>query len=366
ETIYNIEFAVLLPSVLPNLDRFTAVLGPELEGALLEYRPHYDRLAALEERHAQGSTEASEIAELGLTFDDSLRNVLRVLKAHPAAHQALKEQMGPSEGQDALLIQGLSALKEVVVDMFLTSPEEEQAMDRRIQKLTLKCIKHQVTSAALEEKVAAAKKKKDDTINQKREIFFKLQTKLHHEATISEKSLKRMQLEADRQMMAAQKASERRCAVMQQQLEQLCKHYKTLCTENWEKHRAMRQMNHKVEAETESWLQKYDRDMGALQAELDRLNVEYAEELEQRRELEHKLADIEPECALIREKRRVALKLREQEEREACAATTIQALWRSYQLRKTKAMKAMKAQKKGKKGKTGKRGQKDKGRKGKK
>ena len=90
------------------------------------------------------------------------------------------------------------------------------------------------------------------------------------------------------------------------------------------------------------------------QDEFEEIDAVYTEEKKQLNELEERFKTLEEEYTQIMEERRIAREKREAAEREMAmtvgAATTIQAFWRSFKVRK--ALKSKK--KKGKKGKKGK------------
>ncbi|GFS20566.1 IQ domain-containing protein D [Elysia marginata] len=87
------------------------------------------------------------------------------------------------------------------------------------------------------------------------------------------------------------------------------------------------------------------------QDEFEEINLVYTEEKQQLKELEERFATLEKEYTAIMEERRVARDKRERAQRELAilvkSATTIQAFWRSYKVRK--ALKAKSKKKGGKK-----------------
>lgn len=89
------------------------------------------------------------------------------------------------------------------------------------------------------------------------------------------------------------------------------------------------------------------------QDEYEEIDLIYTEEKKQLLELEERFAALEKEYLAIMEERRIAREKRERAQRElnmlVKAATTIQAFWRSYKVRKALAKK--KKKQKGKKGK---------------
>lgn len=88
-----------------------------------------------------------------------------------------------------------------------------------------------------------------------------------------------------------------------------------------------------------------------LQDEYEQIDAVYTEEKKQLHELEERFKTLEEEYIAIMEERRIAREKREAAERELAimvrAATTIQAFWRSFKVRK--ALKSKKKKKGGKK-----------------
>lgn len=89
----------------------------------------------------------------------------------------------------------------------------------------------------------------------------------------------------------------------------------------------------------------------SLKDEYEEIDAVYTEEKKQLHELEERFTTLEAEYLQIMEERRIARERREAAEREMAlmikSATTIQAFWRSYKVRK--ALKARKKKGGGKK-----------------
>ena len=88
-----------------------------------------------------------------------------------------------------------------------------------------------------------------------------------------------------------------------------------------------------------------------VQGEYEEIDTVYTEEKKQLNELEERFKTLEEEYSQIMEERRIARERQEAAERElqmcVSAATTIQAFWRSFKVRK--ALKSKKKKKGGKK-----------------
>merc|ERR1712178_587486 len=121
-----------------------------------------------------------------------------------------------------------------------------------------------------------------------------------------------------------------------------------LVSEHRENEQSHRKKKFKMETEVENWIQKYDRDMGERQTEYEEIDTIYTEEKKQLTELEERFKTLEEEYQAIMEERRIAREKQEEAERQLqrCvkAATTIQAFWRSYKVRK--ALKGKKEERK--------------------
>ncbi|XP_020345727.1 dynein regulatory complex protein 10 isoform X1 [Oncorhynchus kisutch] len=361
DCIARVETVALLPAVLSRLGGLS--VGLELEGALQEHQHLGERLGGLGQKLVEGEAGERMRAELERAIPSSLRNVLRLLRAHPAATRALRSEaevggQGVSEGVRGL-VGGLQELRGVLLEKLLTSPSEERQRTRYMQEVSLRHGNNMELVATLEMEVAAAIKDRDAETSKKNEVIRKLKSSLHQMEKISEDFVLRTQQDADKQNQSDAKTSEGRRARMQQEANQLRVQLNNLISENREVETSLRKKKYKVETEIENWIQKYDADMGEKQFELEDMTRAYEEEKEELRELEEAYAVLEQEFSQIQEERRLAEERREEEQKElekkSRASTIIQAYWRGHRVRK--AMRG--------KGKKGSKGKKGKGKKGK-
>uniref|UniRef100_A0A8C7L969 Dynein regulatory complex protein 10 n=1 Tax=Oncorhynchus kisutch TaxID=8019 RepID=A0A8C7L969_ONCKI len=359
DCIARVETVALLPAVLSRLGGLS--VGLELEGALQEHQHLGERLGGLGQKLVEGEAGERMRAELERAIPSSLRNVLRLLRAHPAATRALRSEaevggQGVSEGVRGL-VGGLQELRGVLLEKLLTSPSEERQRTRYMQEVSLRHGNNMELVATLEMEVAAAIKDRDAEVPI--QFSLKLKSSLHQMEKISEDFVLRTQQDADKQNQSDAKTSEGRRARMQQEANQLRVQLNNLISENREVETSLRKKKYKVETEIENWIQKYDADMGEKQFELEDMTRAYEEEKEELRELEEAYAVLEQEFSQIQEERRLAEERREEEQKElekkSRASTIIQAYWRGHRVRK--AMRG--------KGKKGSKGKKGKGKKGK-
>ncbi|TGZ73777.1 hypothetical protein CRM22_001307 [Opisthorchis felineus] len=143
--------------------------------------------------------------------------------------------------------------------------------------------------------------------------------------------------EQQRKNLILQKSQEKQ-AELEKELCGLKASYSKAVEDNQKAEVRQRNQVYKMETELESVIQKFDRDMMALQSEYDQLDEEYTNDKLELTELEEKFSTLEEEYLKIMEKRRLEEEKRQQEEEEQRVleegVTTIQAFWRSYQTRK--------------------------------
>ncbi|XP_053324814.1 dynein regulatory complex protein 10 isoform X2 [Spea bombifrons] len=372
ETIKKLELVTLFQHAANNLDRFSVVFGSELTGAIREHQRLQNNMQQQLNRinrENAADRKSPELDERNLStvreaIQSSVRNTLRLFLANPIASKALQSEAHVRDLASQQLIQILSELRDFLFEMLLTSPLELNQRMCYLQKTMQRDLKNRDALATLEEELNKAILDRDTEISKKNEVIRQLKISLHQLEKVSESQVRRIMQEAEKQQKSDRRASEGKCAKLQQDLQHLRSQLSATIAENREIELNLRKKKYKVETEIENWIQKYDADMGEKQAELEELEALYAEEKAHLEELRDKLAVLEVEYVQIVEERRLAQLKKEAAEKELAnmtrAATVIQAFWKGYQVRKT--MRSKKKKKKKGKG-TGKKG---KGKKGKK
>ncbi|XP_035235585.1 dynein regulatory complex protein 10 isoform X2 [Anguilla rostrata] len=359
ECIWKMETAVLLPTILLNVERNSAVLWGGLMRVLQGHQLLEERFATQELRwqKLQGEEGKIHLAGLEQALCGSFQNVLRYLRAHPSGFQGLSREATDKGSQK--LVEGLKELQGLLWVRQLVGggpPAEEQVerdSNQYIDELSLRHRNNMEVVSTLEEDVVAATKDKDAETFKKNEVIRKLKSSMLQREKMSEDFTFRMLQDVENQNLSYRKTSEGRRANMQQDINQLCTQLKNLITKNREVEMTLRKKRNKVESEIENWIQKYDADMGEKQVELEEVSVYYAQESKELQELEEHYKVLELEFSQIMDERRLAQELKEEEERERVIkeqnAVIIQAYWRGFQVRKE--MKGKPTGKKGKKGK---------------
>ncbi|XP_073486480.1 LOW QUALITY PROTEIN: dynein regulatory complex protein 10 [Aquarana catesbeiana] len=371
ETIKKLELVSLFQYAIENLERYSIVFGSELTGALREHHRlqvnmqrqlSHSSKELMEEKGQQGSlwgkTNMADTAHMNFTtlrqgVQSSVRNVLRLFLANPTASKALRSEGQVRDQASQKLIQSLSELRGFLFEMLLTSPLEQKERIHFLQEITLRDHKNREALSALEEELNAAILDRDTEIAKENEVIRQLKISIHQLEKNSESQAKRTLQEAEKQQKSDRRASEGKCAKLQQDLQQLRSQLTSAIAENREVELSLRKKKYKVETEIENWIQKYDADMGEKQTELEEIEAVYEEEKAQLAELKEKLSVFEVEYVQIMEERHQAQLKKEAEEKELArrnqAAAIIQAHWKGYQVRK--AMKSKKKKKKKGKGK---------------
>ncbi|XP_059149687.1 dynein regulatory complex protein 10-like [Physella acuta] len=280
----------------------------------------------------------------------SCKSILRLFIINPAAMKVVTESCPREESGESILY-NMQELKEILMNKLLTNPEEEDEKVAYLDEISKRERHNASVIEKLEKDLKAAIEDKEEEIKKNNEIIKKLQTELHTIEKISEENNRRTKLEAEKQEMADAKNSQQKSQKLQSEVNTLQSGLNSLVTEHRELEADLRAKKYKVENEVDNWIQKYDQDLGERQDEYEEIDAVYTEEKKQLLELEERFATLEKEYLSIMEERRVARSKLERAQRElemmVKAATTIQAFWRSYKVRKALKAKAKKGGRKG-------------------
>ncbi|XP_040010926.1 dynein regulatory complex protein 10 [Xiphias gladius] len=350
--ISQIEIVAALPTTL-RLNSVSSVVDEDLSRALQGHRLLGERLETLEGLKQESEGEVGEArkrarSRLEKDIKNSVRDLLRLFRAHPDAIFGLKAELGTEVGESEYkLIRGLKMFHSHMVERLLTSLDEE------VQLVLYKPVssspaRDQEQMFLLEEEVATAKKQIDAEISLKKIEIKNLQQSLQGNNTQEAG----MSLPADKQCRPHIKPSKKQTS-MQQEIEQLKMQLNKFILENRQAERVLQEKNEKVETEIEYLLQKFDNEMEENQANLELNKIDDEREEEELRSLEKPFSVLEVECNQIQERHRLAEEKREKEIKElelkTKAAIFAQAWWRGYSTRK--ALKNKGKSKKAKKGK---------------
>ncbi|XP_012934688.1 dynein regulatory complex protein 10 [Aplysia californica] len=282
----------------------------------------------------------------------SCKNILRLFALNPAATKIVTSEAHIRDEGGQNIVNSMYELRDILMHKLLTTPQEETERMAYLEEISKRERHNAAIIGRQEQDLKEALDDKEEEIRKKNEIIKRLQTDLHQIEKFSDENIRRTRAEAEKQEIADSKNSDQKTQKLQAEINQLQTQLNNAVTEHREKEAELRAKKYKVENEVDNWIQKYDQDMGERQDEYEEIDLVYTEEKKQLFELEERFATLEKEYTAIMEERRVARDKRERAQRELAllvkSATTIQAFWRSYKVRK--ALKS-KNKKKGGKGK---------------
>ncbi|XP_029366163.1 dynein regulatory complex protein 10 isoform X1 [Echeneis naucrates] len=347
--IGQMEIVAALPAIL-HLNSESAVVDEDLSGLLRKHQILSDKLETLQgfKQKSEGEDEEARTrakAQLEKEFKNSVRDLLRLVRAHPHAIFYLRSEGGMEVGEcENKLIRELKMFHSHMSVKLLTSVQEEQQLI--FQKPAPPSPPQNLQHIALqEEKITAARKEIDERIYLEKNEIIKLEHSLQ-ENNPQEVSVS-FAAKQPHIMLSEKQAS------MKQEMDQLNVQLNNLILENRRAEKALKETCEKVETEIEFLLQRFDAEMEENQAELELNTIENEREEEELSRLEKPFSVLEEEYNDILEKRQLAEEKREQEMRELALKTRTailaQAWWRGYSTRK--ALKNKVKSKKAKKGK---------------
>uniref|UniRef100_A0A8C3CDK7 Dynein regulatory complex protein 10 n=1 Tax=Cairina moschata TaxID=8855 RepID=A0A8C3CDK7_CAIMO len=350
ETIAKLELSCLVPRILASLDRFSALLGPEITKNLTEHQKLSSKmehlLASPEEEDAERAEERRvSLCLLEQQLKSSVRNTLRLLLANPSICKALKCEAGPREPPAEVFIKALREFRNFMLERLLTNPTKEEETVQFMEDVSLRIKKNTETVTASRAELLAVQKK-DDMIKG-------LKKSMQDLAANCKTDILQVKWEGEKQQKEELQASRAKCASLQQDIQQLRAQLKKLVLEHRASELALRKRKCRAETEILNWVQKYDADMAEKQAEYEEVHAAYTKEKAELSVLMEKHALLLQEYSQIEEERRICQEKKKKALEELAtmtlAATRIQAFWRGYLIRSTfKSKKKKKGKGKGK------------------
>lgn len=286
-------------------------------------------------------------------LSSSCKNILRQFQINGTAFNSVKTHFNARPKESTQLLSYMNDLRDILLNKLLTTPEEEKERMAYIQEVSERERNNATIIAKMEEELDAAVADKEEEMKKKNDVIKKLQTELQQIINFSKENIGRIKNEQDKQESADKKNHEGKVQRLQNEIVQLKTQLQNLVLEHREKEQDLRRMKFKVESQVEGLIQKYDGEMNERQEEYEEIEAAYNAQKKQLDEVEERFKTMSAEYDQIQEERRLAREKREAAEREMAlmvkAATTIQAFWRSFKVRK--ALKARKKKGGGKKGK---------------
>ncbi|KAJ4941690.1 hypothetical protein JOQ06_011566 [Pogonophryne albipinna] len=347
--ISGVEFVAMLPALL-QLNSLSSVVDKDLSMALQEHQLLEKRLETFEclmqgSDGEQGREVSKAMAGLEKDIKNSLRDLLRLARAHPDAISGLKTELGKTLAvgeSEYKLITGLEKFQSCVVETLLTSVEEELDLQKSSYQ------NHHLEILALKQEKQAIFMEQQDA-----EIFEKKEEIKRCQGYLEDNKRRRAGISLLRVQQIQHTASKMKKAGKTQAIDQPNILLSKLIFENRQAERVIQEKTVTVETEIENLLFTFDAEMEKKQAKLDLNRTYYEQEDGELKTLEKLFSVLEVECNQIKEKRRLAaekIMLEAKElELKTKAAIMAQAWWRGYSTRK--ALKNKGKSKKAKKGK---------------
>ncbi|XP_039875617.1 dynein regulatory complex protein 10 isoform X1 [Simochromis diagramma] len=363
--ISKIETAAALPALL-HLNSKSEIVDKDLSKALEKHRILVERLEKLESLKQESVEEQirdariggeKERAQLGNDLKNSVRDILRYCRAHSDGIIGLRAELDIKiEEKEYKLIKGLKVLHSQMVEKFLISPDEELQLITKQKEFSSSAKDLEKNISLEEEEVAKAIQQVDAEISQKENTIKHLESLLQacspQEGDVSDDNMSPFE---DKQVQAHIQVSKLKQDRLQQEIDQLKIQLKNVVLENRQTERLLQEKNEKMQGKIDSLIQKFDNEIGEIQAKLEVNENAYEMEDNERKKFEKPFATLEMEYNQIQERRRLAEEKRQEEIRElelkTKAAILIQAWWRGYSVRKALKNKAKSKKAKSDKGK---------------
>uniref|UniRef100_A0A8C9EIM2 Dynein regulatory complex protein 10 n=1 Tax=Pavo cristatus TaxID=9049 RepID=A0A8C9EIM2_PAVCR len=355
ETIAKLELSSLIPRIIGSLDRFADLLGPEITTNLMEYQKLSNQMEQLlvtaeEEDTTKAGEQRGSLHLLEQHLKCCVRNILRLLLAIPSLCKALKYEVWAREPATEAFIKAFGEFRNFMLERLLTSPTEEEETVQLMEGISLRINRNTETITALQAELAAAIRTRDEEIQNKDNMIKDLKNSMEILDECCKNNILQVRWEGEKQQKEELRASQARCARLQQDIQQLEAQLNKLVLEHRASELALRKRKCRVETEILNWVQAYDTDMAEKQAEFEEVHAAYTKEkaelsllMEKHAVLFQEYSQIEEERRINEEKKKQAL---EKLARMTLAATRIQAFWRGYLIRST--FKPKKKKKKGK------------------
>jgi len=376
DTICKIRLITLLPELTQNTEKYASIISDDIQEMLKEHyklEVQFSKVFLLQEEEETvahtGSAKRGGIdgdveqmsyeslctyrGQLQQQIRHSTRSIVRLFTRNHSALKAVLGQVSERPSAATSLISTSNNLRSIIMEKLLTTREEEEERSRYIQQIIQREAKASVEVKKLEGLLQEASEEREADLNKRNVEIKKLKSDLAQLQKSSNETNKRIKSDSMKQELTDTKTSGGKCDRLNQSIAQLRTQLAQAVAEHRQSEQILRSRKIKTESALETWIAKYDTDMGERQEEYEQIEAVYKVEKQQLEDLEERFAVLEEEYNRIIEERRVNAELKAEEERRlrllTKAAVVIQAHWRSYATRKK-----LKQKKKGKKGKKGK------------
>ncbi|NWW07350.1 DRC10 protein, partial [Oreocharis arfaki] len=228
ETIIKLEITRLIPRIIGSLERFSRMLGPEITSSLLELQKIsmeiQDLLASPGVEGERGAVEQR--------LKCSLRNTLRLFLANPLLYHGLKYEVWVRQSPADAFIKAFKEFRDFTLERLLTSPDEEKEKIQFMEDISLRVEKNMETISAVQAELEAAIQTRDEEVNIKDKKIENLKTSMENLAKECKADIHQIAKEGEKQQKEDEKASQDRCARLEQDVLRLRAQFKALVLEH--------------------------------------------------------------------------------------------------------------------------------------
>ena len=404
EALEKLSFlASITPDIMAHRDELSTIVGDEITRIIQEQRgleTRYEELIAQRatlkalSNKQKAKENQEQIQEVARALRESTKELCRNLKGNPNIAENLSKIQTERSNLQNLLSKTLRELRENAFSTLTTTVEEDKARNDMILEVIAKEKEVSAAVKGLQEDLANERQQHAAEVEERNDIISKLKEQLqaraarppaprrpHARAPAPAHARPRPPLAAahlaPRRVARAQevrtkstietkylhKEAKARCESlnriygqttddMEEEIRLLRKQLQIEVQANEESEAFLRRKHTQLQAEIGNWNQRYEEDYDGLEKSLDALKQSRAEDLIKLNDYTERYNKEMEEKARREEEERMRAEMEalraQEEERNAWAATKVQALWRGYLTRKAASSKG------GKKGKGGK------------
>ena len=362
EALEKLSFlASITPDVMAHRDELSQIVGDEITRIIQEQRGlelRYEELIAQRSSLKALSNKAKYkenqelIKEVARALRESTKELCRNLKGNPNIAENLSKIQTERSNLQNLLSKTLRELRENSFSTLTTTVEEEKARNDMILEVIAKEKEVSASVKKLQEDLSSERHQHEAEVEERNEIISKLKEELQEVRTKSAIETKYLQKESRARLQSLNRIYGQSTSELDEQIWKVRKQLEIEVLANRESEEFLKRKVVSLQKDAGDWMQRYETDFEELEKEHETLNAQRTEDLVKLNDYTERYTKEMEEKARREEEERMRAEMEalraQEEERNAWAATKVQALWRGYLTRKAASSKG------GKKGKGGK------------
>ena len=348
EALEKLSFlASITPDVMAHRDELSQIVGDEITRIIQEQRGlelRYEELIAQRSSLKALSNKAKYkenqelIKEVARALRESTKELCRNLKGNPNIAENLSKIQTERSNLQNLLSKTLRELRENSFSTLTTTVEEEKARNDMILEVIAKEKEVSASVKKLQEDLSSERHQHEAEVEERNEIISKLKEELQEVRTKSAIETKYLQKESRARLQSLNRIYGQSTSELDEQIWKVRKQLDIEVLANRESEEFLKRKQQLLQQEIQKWMQRYDHDTEEQEKELDTLKASRAEDLVKLNDYTERYTKEMEEKARREEEARIRAEMealrKQEEERNAWAATRVQALWRGYLARK--------------------------------